>query len=225
MSVLVLAVDTATPAVTAGLVRHTQNGPAPTVPDRVVVDPRGHVERLMTQVGGVLADLGVTYADLGAVVCGCGPGPFTGLRVGMVTAGALGDALDIPVYAVSSLLAIAAVSRAERLAVVTDARRKEVYSYLRTPTGAVGPAVSTPARLRSLLDEADIDQVVGQGALMYADVLGRTATGHPYPSALGLVLAAEDLIRSGAPSSELTPLYLRAPDAVEPGALKRVSVG
>src|SRR5204862_198305 len=73
-------------------------------------------------------------ADLDAVVVGTGPGPFTGLRVGMVTAAAIGDAVDVPVYGVCSLDAIAVVAAApwfggrtgEGLLVVTDARRREV---------------------------------------------------------------------------------------------------
>src|SRR5690242_20931894 len=77
---------------------------------------------------GVLAacdEAGIALADLSAVVTGAGPGPFTGLRVGMVTAAALGDALGLPVHGVCSLEAIAHGLGA--VLVVTDARRREVY--------------------------------------------------------------------------------------------------
>lgn len=215
--VLVLAVDTATPAVTAGLVRVRPPEVSPVVPDQVVLDPRAHVEELMARVHAVLAEADVTLAEVNAVVCGRGPGPFTGLRVGMVTAVSLADALDIPVYAVSSLAAIAAVHDAPKLAVITDARRREVYSYLRTPELTVGPQVGTPADLRVRLDELAIPVVAGAGAELYASVFDRPlADGPRHPTAEGLVRTAMDLLTSGAPSSEITPLYLRKPDAVAP---------
>ena len=80
---VVLALDTSTPAVTAGIVR---------VPDyvvlaeRITVNPRAHAERLTPNAVAALAEAGLTMSDLDAVVVGCGPGPFTGLRAGMATA-------------------------------------------------------------------------------------------------------------------------------------------
>src|SRR5690606_10258615 len=112
---LVLAVDTATPAVTAGLVELEQSAagaqaPADvrTIAVRVRVDARAHAEVLTPQILECLSEAGRSRTDIAAVVVGVGPGPFTGLRVGMATAAAFGDALGIPVYGVCSLDAIAA---------------------------------------------------------------------------------------------------------------------
>ena len=112
---LVLALDTATPAVTAGVVEVTADAVA-TRSVRVTHDARKHGELLMPGVLAACAEAGVALPDVDAVVVGIGPGPFTGLRVGMVTAAALGDALGVPVHGVCSLDAIAAevVARARR---------------------------------------------------------------------------------------------------------------
>ncbi|MGX7733028.1 tRNA (adenosine(37)-N6)-threonylcarbamoyltransferase complex dimerization subunit type 1 TsaB [Rhodococcus sp. 2H158] len=110
---LVLAVDTATPAVTAGLVRVDDRGEPggvdiETLAVRVTDNPRAHAEVLTPQILECLSSTGHTPADLDAIVVGVGPGPFTGLRVGMATAAAFGDALGVPVHGVCSLDAIAA---------------------------------------------------------------------------------------------------------------------
>src|SRR6185436_11015522 len=107
-----------TPAVTAGIVRLGQG----VLAERVTVDARAHAECLTPNVLAALADCGLTMADLGGVVVGCGPGPFTGLRVGMATAAAYGHALGVPVQGVCSLDAIGRQVPGEVL-VVTDARR------------------------------------------------------------------------------------------------------
>ena len=86
---LVLAIDTATPAVTAGVVELTPGAVSTTVTSRsvrVTHDARKHAELLMPGVLAACADAGIRLPDIAAVVTGIGPGPFTGLRVGMVTA-------------------------------------------------------------------------------------------------------------------------------------------
>ena len=147
---LVLALDTATPAVTAGVVEVTATATA-TRSTRVTRDARKHGELLLPGVLAACAEAGVALPDVDAVVVGVGPGPFTGLRVGMVTAAALGDALGVAVHGVCSLDAIAAEVAAEvaaegagpggPLLVVTDARRREVYWP--PTTGGVGSPVRT----------------------------------------------------------------------------------
>ena len=139
---LVVGFDTATPAVSVAL----HDG------DRVVaqafaVDARRHSELLMPMIAKVMADAGASRADLGAVAVGVGPGPYTGLRVGVVTARVLGSVLDVPVYGLCSLDIIAASAAAahpgREFLVATDARRKEVYwaRYDQAGRRVTGPGV------------------------------------------------------------------------------------
>lgn len=131
---LVLVIDTATPYVTAGLVDVTTRDTIRARSNRSVRDSRAHNEVLTPFIMECCDEVGVTPSDLDAVVVGVGPGPFTGLRVGMATAAAFGDALGIPVIGVCSLdgLAWNAIADAPRhegetIIVATDARRREVY--------------------------------------------------------------------------------------------------
>lgn len=199
---LVIALDTATTDLVAGIV----DG------DRVVaqtcVATRAHNERLMPEITGLLQQANVKFADLGAVVVGCGPGPFTGLRVGMSTASALGQALGIPVHGVCTHDAVAAELGGDVL-VVTDARRREVY-WARYAKGArvAGPDVCKPADLVS--PAVDVVSVPEQLAKLLP-VDAPSVTYQP-PTPAGLVAAA-DLAAKPEP---LVPLYLRRPDAVPP---------
>ena len=131
---LVLVIDTATPYVTAGLVDVTTRDTIRARSNRSVRDSRAHNEVLTPFIMECCDEVGVTPSDLDAVVVGVGPGPFTGLRVGMATAAAFGDALDIPVIGVCSLdglawnaIADAPQHEGETIIVATDARRREVY--------------------------------------------------------------------------------------------------
>ncbi len=217
---LVLVVDTATPAVTAAV---AELGPTTVTlrSERVVVDARAHGELLAPGVRAVLAGAGATPADLAAVVAGTGPGPFTGLRVGLVTAASVGHALGIPTYGVCTLDALGAAAGPGRVLVATDARRRELYwAVYADGHRQDGPAVGTPAQVTAAVD---VERAVGDGALYYADVLGIPVGAEPrYPPAGALAALAADRIRAGAPGERLEPLYLRRPDAVVPGPAKGV---
>jgi tRNA threonylcarbamoyl adenosine modification protein YeaZ len=224
--VLVLALDTATPAVTAGVVEVApdRTGATATRAVRVTRDARKHGELLMPEALAACAEAGIALADIDAVVVGTGPGPFTGLRVGMVTAAALGDALDVPVHGVCSLDAIAAeaADAGGPLLVVTDARRREVYwaAY----SGGVritGPHVEAPAALVARIPE--LGAVASAGACAAGTGLRVLAPEAPGPS--GLVSCAVDALRAGVRPGPLEPLYLRRPDAVAPGPRKPVDTG
>jgi tRNA threonylcarbamoyl adenosine modification protein YeaZ len=216
--VFVLAIDTSSPAVTAGVVAVGDALALAAV--RAPVSPRGHGELLTPSISACLADAGITANDLAAIVAGVGPGPYTGLRVGLVTAAALAQALDVPSYGVCSLDAIGAACADEaRLLVATDARRREVY-WARYEAGrrTDGPHVDRPADVPL----AGLEAVAGAAAELYPwPELARRPEFHPEPQ--WLVGLAADRIRSGAESEPLTPLYLRRPDAVVPGAPKTVS--
>ena len=200
-----LVIDTATPAVTAAVVSHdTDSHHSQVLAQRLTVDARAHAETLTPNVVGALADAGLAMADLDGVVVGCGPGPFTGLRVGMATAAAYGHALGVPVYGVCTLDAIGVETHGEAL-VVTDARRREVYwARYRDGVRIEGPDVSAAA------DVAAGDAGAVAGSPDHAALFGLPCIDIPYPSAAGLVAAVTDWTAEPEP---LVPLYLRRPDA------------
>ena len=215
---LVLALDTATPASTAAVAEVTGDG-LRGVAERRTVDARAHGELLAPQIHAVLDEAGVRVTELAAIVAGLGPGPFTGLRVGLVTAAGMGHALGIPTYGVCSLDALGRAAGPGRVLVATDARRREVYHA----TYADGRRVSGPDVARPADVPVDADRAVGEGAVTYSEVFGVPVDGlllHP-PGAALIALAA-DRVRSRAASEPLTPLYLRRPDAVASASRKHV---
>jgi tRNA threonylcarbamoyl adenosine modification protein YeaZ len=145
--------DTATPASTAALVEVTAAGLTGVV-ERRTVDPRAHGEKLAPEIVAALAEAGARPRDLGAIVAGLGPGPFTGLRVGLATAEAMGQALGIPTYGVCSLDGLGRAAGPGRVLVATDARRRAVYfaTYV-DGVRAFGPEVAKPADVASLITE------------------------------------------------------------------------
>ncbi|MDH2423848.1 tRNA (adenosine(37)-N6)-threonylcarbamoyltransferase complex dimerization subunit type 1 TsaB [Sphaerisporangium sp. TRM90804] len=219
---LVLAFDTATPAVTAAL-----HDGSRVLAESTTVDARRHGELLIPSVQAILREAGAALGDVTAIVAGTGPGPYTGLRVGLVTAQALSSASGAPAYGVCTLDVVAYASGLSGpFLVATDARRKELFwaRYADMRTRVDGPAVDLPGDLPAELP------VVGAGAEMYAEVLGagRLVEGAPaYPAAGALAaLAAERLAAGGSGDSVLTtprPIYLRRPDARVPGPPKRVT--
>ena len=203
---LVLALDTAS-SVNVGLARG-----ADVLGRERRPDARVHVEQLMPLTRRCLVRAGVGLGDLDAIVVGVGPGPFTGLRVGIVTAQVLAEVGGVALHGVCSLDAIALGYLAERagsgpavpdgFVVTSDARRREVYWAHYAPDGARldGPFVGTPEEVPRL-------PTVGPGADLYPDRL-QVATG-PRRLDPGLLAAAGlDLADAG-----VLPLYLRRPDA------------
>lgn len=209
---LILAFDTATPAVTVALCRDDR-----VLAEHTVIDARRHGELLAPGIETVLQAAAVAKSKIDALAAGVGPGPFTGLRVGLVTARVLGVTLGIPVFGVCTLDALAEASGlAGEYGVATDARRKEVYWARYTGLERVdGPHVSKPVEAAERLAGLP---VAGAGAALYpTDFTDRREPTHPSAAALARWLAA------GHPTLPPLPLYLRRPDAVEPAARKRVS--
>jgi tRNA threonylcarbamoyl adenosine modification protein YeaZ len=192
------------------------------VADVCTVDPRRHGEVLAVLIDQVLRKAGAGRDDLTAVAVGIGPGPYTGLRAGVVTARVLGSALSIPADGICSLDVIAAQAAASadgaEFLVATDARRREVYWARYTPDGvrADGPRVSRPAELAAGL------RIAGEAAVLYPELTSQ-AIAPRYPAAAQLALLAAQRIAAGQPPSPAEPLYLRRPDAREPGRPKRVT--
>jgi tRNA threonylcarbamoyl adenosine modification protein YeaZ len=197
---------------------------------QVTVDARRHGELLAPAIAATLAAAGRTAGELTAVVAGLGPGPYTGLRVGLVTAAALADAVGVPVYGVCSLdaVALSVVGRAPaagRLLAATDARRREVYwaSYDERGVRVAGPAVDRPAELAARLAGLGVTAMCGAGARQYAEALALPLLPAEHPAPLALAALARDRVLAGAPADPVVPLYLRRPDAVEPGRPKAVT--
>jgi len=209
--VLVLALDTATPTLVAGVARWSPDG-IEVLAERAVPSTTKHAELLTPAIRAALDDAGATLADLGAVVTGLGPGPFTGLRVGIVTAAALADARGLPAIGVCSLDAVGSGART----VVTDARRKEVYWAAYDAAGArvEGPGVVRPEELGRPGPFA--------GNPAFADRLGASVERAEVTTA-GLLRAAAPQLADPGSAAPLVPLYLRRPDAVPPTAIKAVT--
>lgn len=227
---LVIALDTSTPAVTAGLVGLDGDG-ARSLAERVTVNPRAHGELLTPQLLEVLAEAGHQLSEVAAIVVGSGPGPFTGLRVGMVTAAALGHASGAAVHPVCGLDAIAAeVDGDGPTAVLTDARRKEIYWAAYGAPDADGlrarvaePQVGKPADVRERLAELGVPRAAGEMAGQHGQALGLEPGEPRYPTPRGLVRVAAADVLAGAEPRPLVPMYLRRPDAAEPGPRKPVT--
>lgn len=209
---LVLALDTATPTLVAGLARWSAPGDVEVLAERAVPSGTRHAELLTPAITGVLADADLAMADLDAVVTGLGPGPFTGLRVGVITAAALADARGLPVVGVCSLDAIGSGARTA----VIDARRKEVYWATYDAHGARldGPGVVRPEEL----DRPG--PFVGDPA--FAARLGADIEATDVTTA-GLLRAAAAQLADPSSAGPLIPLYLRRPDATPPAASKVVT--
>jgi len=209
---LILGIDTATSAIAAAL-----HDGVDVVADDARVDPRGHTEHLAPLVERVLASAGVRPGDLTDIAVGTGPGPFTGLRVGLVTAVTMGHALGVPVHGVCSLDALAENASwlmEGELLVATDARRKEVYwaTYAATDSTArrlTDPAVARPAELAADLRSLP---TVGRGPELYPGLFP-DPVGPLDVDAGALVRLAARRMAAGEPMP-VEPLYLRRPDAL-----------
>jgi len=210
---VLLALDTATPRVTVAL---WDDG---VVDSATSEQTMRHGEILAPMISAALVRAGAVRQDVTAVAAGVGPGPYTGLRVGLVTARTLGFALEIPVYGVCTLDVLAAQAVAGGIGspftVTLDARRKELFwaGYDADGVRLDGPHVDVPQGV------PDDVPVVGAGPVLYPDVW-RTVREPVGPDAGWLAhVVAEELAELVDPE----PIYLRRPDAVVPGPAKRVS--
>jgi tRNA threonylcarbamoyladenosine biosynthesis protein TsaB len=210
--VLLLAIDTSTTAITVAV-----HDGACALAESTTLDARGHAEHLAPGITRVLAEAGAAPADLTDIACGLGPGPFTGLRVGIVTARTLALVTGARLHGLCSLDALAYQARVEgELLVATDARRKEVYWATYAPGAAgiperlAGPHVAKPADLPA---DAAILPAVGRGPLLYPGSFARALDGPLDVSAAALADLVARRLTAGEALDEHEPYYLRRPDA------------
>ena len=192
---LILAFDTATDVATAALVRDGE----------VLGEHPSRAVQILNDVDALLADAGVAPESVDGIVVGTGPGSYTGLRMGLVTARTLSFSLGAPVAGVSTLAALAA--GADGATPVIDGRRSEIFTLLKG-----GPVCLRPAEL-----EVESGRTyVGDGAVRYRAIFEHKG---------GLVPPDEDtlhipwarhhaaLARDFGPAELAEPIYLRVPDA------------
>jgi tRNA threonylcarbamoyl adenosine modification protein YeaZ len=232
--VLILAIDTSSATTTVAIARgdfadvgpgqHLVAGRLTAVlAEESELAPNRHAEVLAPLVERALHAAGASRKDISSVAVGVGPGPFTGLRVGVVSALATADALGVPVRGVCSLDVIAHHDERpwpDGFAVLSDARRKEVYwATYRDGRRVQGPSVDTPAAVAEQLPPGST--VVGAGAEIYRDrfVGFFVEPRWPFPSAADLA----ELSMRLEWQVPVEPMYRRRPDARPPGPPKRVT--
>ncbi|RLP77252.1 tRNA (adenosine(37)-N6)-threonylcarbamoyltransferase complex dimerization subunit type 1 TsaB [Mycetocola tolaasinivorans] len=213
-----LAIDTSTGT---GVALVSANGEIRA--SRVLTDTRRHVEVVGTFIQEVLAETGTTAAQISAVAAGMGPGPFTGLRIGIAAARAFGQGANIPVIPLVSHDALALEwyenGGTGELLVTTDARRRELYwsrysglDAAGIPVREAGPALARPEDL----DIAETERLGTAGTAPHrVDAVGIPA------GSLGIL--AQRVRAAGRPGAEDEALYLRPPDIAAQGPRKRVS--
>jgi len=198
---MILALDTSSALTSVAVVDGLR-----VVVEAAHLDARRHAEVMAPLLADVLA--GVDRASIDAIACGVGPGPYTGLRVGIATALAVGIAWQVPVHGICSLDAVAAAALAlgpapDGVCVALDARRKEVYwaRYSSDGERRDGPRVAAPAAIDAVLRSGDW---VGQGATLHREVFGHVraaasddASGAAYPRAAWIGLRASALLAAG----------------------------
>ncbi len=223
---MLVAFDTATPQVSVAL----HDGHRVVAQAHPAVDARRHGELLAPTISELLEAGGLAITDLTGIAVGIGPGPFTGLRAGIVTAETMGYALNIPVYGVGTLDALAlaaqdcgAVSVDQEFLVATDARRAEVYWARFRAAEPLPGRLSEPAVAKAAEVPRAGLQVVGRGAQLYPESLGQ-ARGPLDPRGPDIANWAIRALAVGHNLLDLSPQYLRRPD-IHPGARRKSVLG
>ncbi|MDE1656312.1 tRNA (adenosine(37)-N6)-threonylcarbamoyltransferase complex dimerization subunit type 1 TsaB [Actinotignum sanguinis] len=222
----ILTIDTSDLSV-VGLVRVDRfgndgaTGNIATLAREVSADSRHHAETLTPMVAAVLKAAGVDRAD--AIVAGTGPGAFTGLRAGLVTARTLAFAWDVPLYGVSSLevRALGALREgAARALAVIDARRKELYVLVAEAT-ACGNALSGALRVVDgprIIRPAEVPELRGEHTsvvVSHEDMYPELSGAHVVECEPELMVARAAAKLAAGEVLDTEPQYLRRPDIAQ----------
>ncbi len=189
-----------------------------------------HSERLLPLVDQMLSDIGITPGQLNGVAVAAGPGSFTGLRIGVVTARALGQALNLPLAGISTLAALAAQFPhfPGLISPILDARRSQVYNAVFHPGESpkrlrADRAIPLEELLRELAVQDKLVLFVGDGVPVHKEAivneLGSQACFLPFESGLSRASAVARLgldefnANVGLSYRELLPQYIRSTEA------------
>lgn len=221
-----LAIDTATDLVSVAICDDTR-----VVASAEARGERRHTELLAPMIEATCLQAGVGVREISAVAVDVGPGLFTGMRVGVATAKALAEVLDVDIHPATSTEILAAGCAAETPVVVpvVDARRGQVFWSMHASGGEaiLGPRVgSVEECVADVVDRGQPVTFVGTGAVRYEDELreslrlsGLTVSvadaryARPSAAVLAELVRASGRSFPAVPVDEVSPMYLRAPDA------------
>jgi tRNA threonylcarbamoyladenosine biosynthesis protein TsaB len=161
--------------------------------------------RVLQDVEALLAEAGLESGDVGRIAVGTGPGSYTGLRMGLVTARALAISLGVPVAGVSTLDALAA--GAPGAVPMIDARRQEVFTLVNGAPACLAAAGLAVESGRTYVGDGAVryrEQIVAAGGIVPADDAPEHVPWARHHAALAQEFGAAD---------EAQPIYLRVPDA------------
>ncbi|HTI97019.1 MAG TPA: tRNA (adenosine(37)-N6)-threonylcarbamoyltransferase complex dimerization subunit type 1 TsaB [Rudaea sp.] len=214
----IIAIETATEACSAAL---SVDG---RIVERSEIAPRRHAELILPMIESLLAEAGISRAQLDGIAVGRGPGAFTGVRLAIAVAQGLALALDIPIVPVSSLAALAqdAPDAGVPILAVIDARMGEVYAsaFRRGADGLVAAVNEESVGQASelLLPQSTQWCIVGTGWDAYRDALAARlpapptfADGARFPQARDIARLASPQFAAGlgVPPEQALPVYLR----------------
>ncbi len=219
----ILAIDTAMNACNAGVYRAEGKKRLA----RAEPMPSGHGERLMPLILAVMAEAGITFPQLDAIVATAGPGAFTGLRIGLAAAKALGLALGKPVFGISTTQALAAQYAAERrtaknIAVIIETKRDDFYfqAFAAGTEAMYPPQALSAARIAGIFAREPFI-VIGDGVKRFRESPEGKVAGHCVFEDYG-ALDAGFLAQffggdpgEGVFSNPAQPLYLKGADVTQ----------
>jgi tRNA threonylcarbamoyl adenosine modification protein YeaZ len=222
LAVKILAIDTALGAVSACVLDDGDLDPEAV---ESIPMERGHAEALLPLIDRVVAGTGGGFAALGRVAVTVGPGSFTGLRVGIAAARAIGIACEIPVVGVSTLAALAASLIVEQgdeiIGTAIDARHGNVYiaAFARDGKAVIAPRIATAREAARALGSGPV-RLAGSGAALVAREAGNAGGVEPAGETLApdIVFVARLGLLADPLLAPPRPLYLKAPDARPQGA-------
>jgi tRNA threonylcarbamoyladenosine biosynthesis protein TsaB len=215
-----LGVDTSTAASAAAVLRADGEGFDVRPPAKRLLEPPAHAAELLPAVERALGDAGLRFGDLDAIAVGVGPGGFTGLRIGIVTARALAASAGLELRPVSSLAALAAGAGEGQVLALIDAKRGELFAALyEGGEQAWAPFAATPEAVVERVRDAGLTPVaVGDGSVRFRDELEaagvRVAAADSGSNTVSALQVCRLALGTAPVSAEaVVPEYLRAPDA------------